>query len=80
MISKSKTISVIGMGHVGLPLLVYYYKKGYKVKGVDINKKLVNDLKKGITFQSEKGIDSNILRKLDFQTVYPDTNLYMICI
>lgn len=32
-----KTLSVIGIGKLGLPLAAYYSHRGYKVIGVDVN-------------------------------------------
>lgn len=80
MFPKSKTISVIGMGHVGLPLAVHYYNQKHKVQGVDINTKLVNDLKRGITTQTEPGIYPNVLKKIHFQTDLPSSDIYEICV
>ena len=41
-----KTIAIIGLGYVGLPLAVEFAKK-YKVVGFDINKTRVNNLNEG---------------------------------
>lgn len=43
---EKKVISIIGLGYVGLPLAVAFAKK-YKVIGFDINKKRIEELKKG---------------------------------
>ena len=42
---KNKKIAVIGLGYVGLPLLVELSKK-YNVKGFDLSKKRISELKK----------------------------------
>ncbi|MDG1660984.1 MAG: nucleotide sugar dehydrogenase [Winogradskyella sp.] len=42
----NKTIAIIGLGYVGLPLAVEFAKK-YKVVGFDINKDRINTIKKG---------------------------------
>ena len=55
-----KTIGIIGLGYVGLPLAVAFAKK-YKVIGFDINKERINELNKGYdrTFEvSEKELKS----------------------
>ena len=49
---KKANIGIIGMGYVGLPLAVEFSKK-LNVIGFDINKKRVNQLKKGIDFTNE---------------------------
>uniref|UniRef100_UPI0040491CC7 nucleotide sugar dehydrogenase n=1 Tax=Daejeonella sp. TaxID=2805397 RepID=UPI0040491CC7 len=43
---KNKTIAVIGLGYVGLPLAVAFAEK-YKVVGFDINEQRVNELNSG---------------------------------
>ena len=58
--SKKKTISIIGLGRVGLPLLLYLEKKGFKLLGIDNNYEVVKSLKlKKMPF-SEKGCDKLI--------------------
>ena len=42
---KNKRIAVIGLGYVGLPLLVELSKK-YSVKGFDLSKNRISQLKK----------------------------------
>ncbi len=40
-----KSIAVIGLGYVGLPLALLADKKGFKVRGIDINQDIINSLK-----------------------------------
>lgn len=42
-----KTVSVIGLGYVGLPLAVRTKERGYEVIGLDIDEKKIERLKKG---------------------------------
>lgn len=44
-----KTLGVIGLGYVGLPLAVQAAEKGYAVIGVDLNKTLVDKVNKRIS-------------------------------
>ncbi|MDB5109046.1 MAG: wbpO, partial [Mucilaginibacter sp.] len=44
--AKSFTIAIIGLGYVGLPLAVEFAKQ-YNVVGFDINKRRIDELKKG---------------------------------
>jgi UDP-N-acetyl-D-galactosamine dehydrogenase len=63
-----KTISIIGLGYVGLPLAVAFSKK-YKVIGFDINNKRIEELKKGIdrTLEvSEEKLKEAIKNGLEF--------------
>ena len=41
-----KTILVVGLGRVGLPLLLFLEKKKFNLIGLDSNKKLIDNLKK----------------------------------
>ncbi len=49
-------ISVIGLGKLGLPLAASIASKGFEVYGVDINKSVIDSLKKGKTFLNEPGL------------------------
>lgn len=57
-----KTISVIGLGYVGLPISVSFARRGYKVIGYDINKEKVKLYCKGVDPTNEVGND--VLRNL----------------
>ncbi|MDP2912844.1 MAG: NAD(P)-binding domain-containing protein, partial [Candidatus Omnitrophota bacterium] len=41
ILKKKAMIGIIGLGYVGLPLAVTFAKKGFKVFGMDIDKKRV---------------------------------------
>ncbi|MCB9233797.1 MAG: nucleotide sugar dehydrogenase [Bacteroidia bacterium] len=45
--SKSAVIGVVGLGYVGLPIALEYAKNGFKVLGVDVDSRKVNDLQAG---------------------------------
>ncbi len=49
---KNKKICLIGLGYVGLPLAVEF-GKNRKVIGFDVNKKRINELKKGVDLTHE---------------------------
>ncbi|MBI2196494.1 UDP-glucose/GDP-mannose dehydrogenase family protein [Candidatus Daviesbacteria bacterium] len=55
-------ISVIGLGKLGLPLAATIASRNFLVYGVDINKEVVNNLKKGKTFLNEPGL-KNLIKK-----------------
>ena len=59
IVNKKKTVAVIGLGYVGLPIALAFSKK-IKVIGFDINAKRVEMMKKGID-------PSNELSKDDFK-------------
>jgi len=48
----NKTICIIGLGYVGLPLALEFAKK-YKVIGFDVNKEKINDLNNGVDTTGE---------------------------
>ena len=56
---KIKSLGIIGLGYVGLPLAVAFSKK-YPTFGYDINNSRINDLKKGIDRTNE--IESKSLK------------------
>ncbi len=49
-------ISVFGLGKLGLPLAATIASRGFLVYGVDINKDVINNLKKGQTLLQEPGL------------------------
>ena len=59
--SNNKTIAIIGLGYVGLPLAVEFAKK-YHVIGYDIDKNRVNKLAEGIDLTLE--VDSDSLQQV----------------
>ena len=67
-----KTISIIGLGYVGLPLAVAFAKK-YKVIGFDINQKRIDELNKGIDSTLE--ISEEEQKKLNLKE---DSNYFVL--
>jgi len=57
-----KTISVVGLGYVGLPLAISAAKSGYHVIGIDISKKRVEEINSGIA--TIEGITNKDVAKL----------------
>jgi len=70
IVAKEKTIAIIGLGYVGLPLALEFSKK-YRVVGFDINPKRVDMLKrhedpsKEVSAEEFKGCDISFSHKLD---------------
>lgn len=64
---NQKTICVVGLGYVGLPLAVAFSKK-YKVIGFDINNKKIEAYKKGIDVTNEVGNEAVKNTKMEFTT------------
>ena len=85
MDSRNKTVSVIGLGYIGLPTAALLASKGYKVNGTDINKSAVDTINKGKVHIVEPDLDAyvrsavtnNKLKAyLDVQTA----DIYIICV
>ncbi len=47
---KSAVIGIVGLGYVGLPLAIRYAEVGYKVLGLDVDPKKVEDIANGKTY------------------------------
>lgn len=56
MKQNKRTISVTGLGYVGLPVAIAFAEAGFSVTGLDVNSDRVDDLNKAIdvTFEVEK--------------------------
>ena len=48
--NKDVTIGVVGLGYVGLPLLIGYASKGYRVLGLDIDENKITSIKRGESY------------------------------
>ena len=60
MNNKDKSVSVIGLGYIGLPTAVLLASKGYMVKGMDISKHAVETINKGETQAVEPELDAYV--------------------
>jgi UDP-N-acetyl-D-glucosamine dehydrogenase len=47
---RSAVVAVIGLGYVGLPLVVVFGNAGFKVVGIDTDKRKVDQLNQGISY------------------------------
>lgn len=80
-----KTICVIGLGYVGLPLALLSARKGWNVIGIDINAERIGLLQAGkIPFQDELVLSwlsqaANITFTCDFQAV-ATADVIVICV
>lgn len=57
MMGAKKNICVLGLGYIGLPTAAMFATHGCKVVGVDINKKVVDELDKGRIIIQEPFLD-----------------------
>jgi UDP-N-acetyl-D-mannosaminuronic acid dehydrogenase len=84
---SKKEIAVLGLGYVGLTLSVVLARRGFKVYGVDINKGIVNQLRKGEPHFYERGLEILLkqqleLRNLEIFESLPNKKIdtYIICV
>ncbi len=55
LVEKIETLSVVGLGYVGMPLAVAFAKKGFRVIGFDLNKDKIELYKSGVDPTKEIG-------------------------
>ena len=85
--SNFKEITVIGLGHIGLPLAVYLLKFFSHVNGVDINMKKINNIKRLKLNFYEKNLNKLLHKSLSSKRLLISNNIkkfksqiYIICI
>ena len=84
MKNNKKTVCVIGLGYVGLPLAVRCVEKGYRVFGLDMDRRKVNLINKGLSPIEEKFLVDN-LPKYKFQAtsdkkIIKRADIILICV
>lgn len=55
--SRTATVSVVGLGYVGLPLLQAFFKAGFPVLGYDVDQKKIDMLHSGDSYLKHLGDD-----------------------
>ncbi|MGK0139539.1 MAG: UDP-N-acetyl-D-galactosamine dehydrogenase [Algoriphagus sp.] len=79
---ENSKIGIIGLGYVGLPLAVEFGKK-FPLVGFDVNKKRINELKRGIDHTLETDNNELVNSKViftDVDTVLVDCNVFIITV
>jgi len=71
-----QTVTVIGIGRVGLPLALVLADNGFKVYGIDKNEEYIKKLDKGVMPFREQGI--NVLKKHIGKSFFPTTSYDII--
>ncbi len=66
LVNKTESLSVIGLGYVGMPIAVAYAKKGINVIGFDVNSKKIELYKSGIDPTKEVGDEAIRTTKVRF--------------
>lgn len=68
---KEKNVAIVGLGYVGLPLALRCVEKGYNVWGIDLEKKKLEKIKKGVSPIKEDFIKE---RKKDLKKIKVSNN------
>jgi UDP-N-acetyl-D-glucosamine dehydrogenase len=69
------SVSIIGLGYVGLPLAMAFAEKGIKVVGIDIDSNKVNMLRKGKSYIEDIS-DKELKENIDY--FYPTTDFSIL--
>ena len=81
----TKTICAIGLGYIGLPTASVLASSGFRVFGVDVNKKIVEELKSGRTEIEEPGLQIIVKAavssgNLTAQYEVVEADVFIICV
>ena len=85
MVDREKSISVIGLGYIGLPTAALLASKGYMVKGMDINEYAVETINKGEIHIVEPDLDAYVRSavangKLKAYSEVQAGDIYIVCV
>ncbi len=72
---KKATVSIIGLGKMGLPLATVVASAGFRVIGVDLNTELVASINKGKTDLNEPGVPEQLSRAVHSGILKATTSL-----
>lgn len=82
-----KTVSIIGLGYVGLPLACLCVEKGLEVYGIDIDLKKIDMIKNGQSPIDDPELNKKIIKikekiKLtsDFEEAIPNSSIAIVCV
>jgi UDP-N-acetyl-D-glucosamine dehydrogenase len=84
---REATVSVIGLGYVGLPLAVEFAKEGYRVVGIDLDKEKVRLLNSGVSYipdisteEVKPLVEKGLLCATDDYSAIRDVDAISICV
>jgi len=83
--SKERLLTIIGMGYIGLPTATMFASAGYKVKGFDVNKRVIYTLKSGKIHIVEPDLQGLFKSVLDSGNLIPtdtleESDVFIICV
>ena len=81
----NKTISVIGLGYIGLPTAALLASKGYDVRGYDVNQDVVDTINEGNIHIVEPNLEKYVkiaieTKKLKAYSQLMEADIYIICV
>lgn len=82
---KNQTVTIIGLGYVGLPLALRSAERGYKVFGFDLDKKKISLIKRGKSPFKEEFVEDRkaLLKKISVSTnpaAIKKSDIVIICV
>ena len=66
IIEKKSIVGILGLGRVGLPLATVFATKGIKVKGIEVNHKMVESIKNSKCPFHDPPLQENLEKLYDF--------------
>ena len=86
IVQRKCRVCVVGLGYIGFPTALFYKKSGNEVVGLDLNKGLIEDLRKGNLRIIEDGLDElaiSVLPGIEFHSDYSDLDgidIFVLCL
>jgi UDP-N-acetyl-D-mannosaminuronic acid dehydrogenase len=82
---KTKLVSVIGLGYIGLPTAALLASQGYTVRGADIDRYVVDTINQGMVHIVEPDLDGFVKSAVESGRLAASTSVqpgdvYMICV
>lgn len=81
--ARTPTISVIGLGYIGLPTACFLAQSGYRVVGVDVDVKKIDQLRRGSVPFDEPGLFNLLrgsLKNLSFSLKPVPADIFLIAV
>lgn len=83
--SNSKSVAIVGLGYVGLPLAMRCAEREYKVYGLDLDERKINLIKKGQSPFKEEFIEErkSLLSKIEATTdpaILKKADIVVVCV
>lgn len=81
---RKETVTVVGLGYVGLPLAALSAKKGYTVNGIENNTQKIEFINRGENFLQDEFLDENfsagMVKATDKPTILKKSDIILVCV